>query len=322
MRLKLPGRVLAFALAAAFAGLALACGGSKDNTSTNTNTANANTITTTTGTTATTASNTTTGGGATGSPGLLDITATEYSFTAPASVPGGLVKISFKNNGKQAHGAQLARLNPGVTQAQILTALQDQANPAGVLSLLTTTGGVNTLPAGASQEAYDNLDPGSYLIVSFGGEDQPDFMQGMIKTLTVGTAGIAPAAPPSNTTKVTLADYNFLGVDSLKAGQATTLQVVNGGPQTHELAIFKLAAGFTADQFKALIASNEEPPAGSGPPPFSEAGGLGALANGATGYATVNLAAGNYVFVCFIPDKANGGAPHAALGMVKGVTVQ
>src|SRR5262249_1626998 len=158
-------------------------------------TSNANTITTSSGTTATTATNATTSGAA-GSPGLLNISGKEYSFTAPDSVPGGLVHVTFKNDGKEPHGAQLAKLNAGVTQAQSVTALNDENNPAGVLSLLTATGGVNTIAGGKSQDSWDNLDPGNYLIISFGGEDQPDFAQGMIKPLTVGTAGVAAASAP------------------------------------------------------------------------------------------------------------------------------
>ena len=66
-----------------------------------------------------------------------------------------------------------------------------------------------------------------------------------------------------------------------------------------------------------LFAAFERP----GPPPvgIKFSGGVGGLFAGGSGLATVNLAPGNYVMVCFIPDDQ--GVPHAAGGMVKSLTV-
>ena len=116
--------------------------------------------------------------------------------------------------------------------------------------------------------------------------------------------------------ETTASDFNFLGLDNLGTGK-TTIQMTNAGPQPHELTILKLENGYTADQLKADIAS-ETGPAG---PPITDAGGIGALTKGLKGYVTVDLAAGDYALVCFVPD-ATTGAPHAALGMVKGITVK
>jgi plastocyanin len=35
----------------------------------------------------------------------------------------------------------------------------------------------------------------------------------------------------------------------------------------------------------------------------------------------VDLPAGNYAFICFVPDPTSG-APHAALGMIGALTVE
>src|SRR5205085_5570583 len=101
-------------------------------------------------------------------------------------------------------------------------------------------------------EAWANLTPGSYTVLSFGSADEnspPDFVQGMIRPFTVKTGTAPEAAPPKTAGKVILADYNFLGPDSLSAG-ATTLEVNNGGPQTHEMYVVKLNNGVTVDQLK------------------------------------------------------------------------
>ena len=80
-----------------------------------------------------------------------------------------------------------------------------------------------------------------------------------------------------------------------------------------------LKNGVTVDQLKAVIASPGGPP--PGPPPFDDVGGLGAQNANGKGYIQTNLPAGSYAFLCFVPD-ATTGKPHAALGMVRALTVK
>ena len=56
-------------------------------------------------------------------------------------------------------------------------------------------------------------------------------------------------------------------------------------------------------------------------PPVTAAGGMGPLSTGATGFTTLDLAPGNYMIICFVPDSTDG-KPHAIHGMVREVTVQ
>src|SRR5918998_659791 len=65
----------------------------------------------------------------------LEMVAKDYSFTAPAQVAGGWVTIAFENQGREAHHAQLMRLNDGVTLNQFQATMHD--NPPAVLSLVT-----------------------------------------------------------------------------------------------------------------------------------------------------------------------------------------
>lgn len=48
---------------------------------------------------------------------------------------------------------------------------------------------------------------------------------------------------------------------------------------------------------------------------------MGPLGLNASGFTTLDLEPGNYMFVCFVPDAADG-TPHAAKGMIKAFTVQ
>jgi hypothetical protein len=55
-------------------------------------------------------------------------------------------------------------------------------------------------------------------------------------------------------------------------------------------------------------------------PPFTEIGGMQALASGLAGWLVLDLEPGEYVAVCFVPTAE--GVPHLMLGMIQGFTVQ
>jgi hypothetical protein len=59
----------------------------------------------------------------------------------------------------------------------------------------------------------------------------------------------------------------------------------------------------------------------AGLPPFGDAGGMGALNPGLSGWVKLNLTSGNYVALCFVPDRTTG-TPHFALGMITSFSVQ
>jgi len=56
-------------------------------------------------------------------------------------------------------------------------------------------------------------------------------------------------------------------------------------------------------------------------PPFEAAGGTAALGAGQTGWMDLNLPAGDYVTLCFVPDPATGKA-HAEMGMMTPFSVK
>jgi len=61
------------------------------------------------------------------------------------------------------------------------------------------------------------------------------------------------------------------------------------------------------------------PPGAPNPPGIESAGGVGTIAPGSSSAATVDLDAGNYMMLCFIPNAE--GIPHVALGMALPLTV-
>jgi hypothetical protein len=261
-------------------------------------------------------------GASSGAAATLAVTAKEYAFDLPASVPAGVTAITMTNAGKEEHQAQLVKINAGKTMADLLTALQNP-DPSAALSLVTLSGGPNGVEPGASGTATVALEPGAYAFVCFiqSPDGTPHVAKGMIAPLEVtGTATTTDL--PAGDASLTLKDFSF-DLDSLAAGKHT-VTVKNDGPQPHEATIVKLNDGVTVDTIRGMLAASPAPSgsaATSGPPPWTDVGGLTGIAPGTTANMDVDLPAGNYAFICFIPDPATGKA-HFELGMFGPLNVQ
>ncbi len=258
--------------------------------------------------------------------------ASEYSFASPDSFAGGLVQVKLNNTGKEAHHAQLVRLNEGVTMAQFQQALQEAAaagfqGPAmgKVFAAVTFQGGPAPTAPGKSSEVALNLSEGSYAMLCFLPDPQgvPHIAKGMIKPFIVTAAPATQPATPKAAGAVELNDFAFTAIPSdLKAGKHTWA-VTNKGKEIHEMSMIKLS--IPAAQVQQILsapppAPGSAPPAG--PPPFEDAGGIQAFTPGLTGWAMVELEKGEYALVCFVPSPANQGKPHVALGMFRSFTVE
>ena len=110
-------------------------------------------------------------------------------------------------------------------------------------------------------------------------------------------------------------DYGFSGPDRLPAG-LTTVRIVNVGQDLHHVQFLKLLQGKSAADFRAAIAENPNRLPGW----VQYAGGPNAHLPGSQASATLHLKEGDYVLMCWIPDK--NGVPHVALGMQKALFVR
>lgn len=247
----------------------------------------------------------------------LAIHGKDFAFDAPASIPAGPTKVTLTNAGKEEHQAQIARIADGKTFADLTAALQGPDESAA-LALVTLNGGPTGVLPGASGSTTVDLTPGQYAFLCFvaGADGVPHLAKGMIAQMEV-TEPASTTEVPTGDTAVTLQDFAFVGLDTLSAG-AHTITVTNDGPQPHEATIVKLADGVSAQQLLAAFVAGEAP---AGPPPFTGAGGIAGISPGSTATVDVDLPAGDYAFICFVPDPATG-MPHAALGMVGALTVQ
>lgn len=271
-----------------------------------------------------------------GGPKAPEVTlgAADYSFTFPDSLAGGLVGVRFTNNGKEDHHAQFLRLNDGVTQQQFQATFQGALQAAAtegeaalfrIFEVATLDGGPPTIAPGKAVEVVMALPQGQYVIVCFvpGADGIPHIAKGMIKPLTVTAAPAEQPSPPSVAGTVDLVDFAFATFPTeIKVGK-TEVGVTNKGKEPHEMTVVRLK-GISVTQLLEILGgppptSGATPP---GPPPFEFAGGFQAMMPGQTGWTILDLTAGDYAAICFIPSPANAFKPHFALGMARAFTVK
>jgi hypothetical protein len=256
-------------------------------------------------------------GGSPGAAGELEIAASEYAFETAASVPAGPVSIRLTNEGEEEHQAQIARVAEGRTFEDVVGALSNP-DPSGAFEILTFVGGPTGVMPGEEQVVASVLEPGLHVLVCFvaAPDGVPHLAKGMIAQLDV-TEPAQTGSLPAGDAELTLQDFAFVGLDSLPTGEQV-VTVTNNGPQPHEATVVRLTEGVSVDDIRGMLTASPPP---SGPPPWTPAGGIAAIAPESEATMTLDLEAGDYALVCFVPDPASGKA-HLELGMIGGLTVQ
>lgn len=254
----------------------------------------------------------------TAGPNVVTITATDYAFGAPDSIPAGLTTLRLVNQGKELHHASLIRLKEGKTiadfQAGLQAAMQSHTPPPPWISF---AGGPNAVTPGDTGLTTETLEPGSYVFVCWipTADGTPHIMKGMMHGMVV-TAARGPAAPePAADLSIKLTDYDFALSAPLQPG-THTIRVENGGAQPHETVITALAPGKSLQDFIAWEKGGEKGPLPTG----KWLGGVVGLDVGGHAEFTATFAAGNYLLLCFWPD-AKDGKPHIVHGMARQISV-
>ncbi|HMH84025.1 MAG TPA: hypothetical protein VK531_14245 [Gemmatimonadales bacterium] len=251
-------------------------------------------------------------------PSVVTITATDYAFGMPDTIPAGLTTFRLVNHGKELHHASLVRLGEGKSaadfQAGLAAAMTSHAPPP---SWVTFAGGPNTVTTGDSGTATQTLEPGSYLVVCWipTADGTPHIMKGMLHPVVVSAAATPAAAAPPADLSIKLTDYDFELSQPLTAGKHV-VRVQNTGAQAHEVVIAALAPGKTLRDFIAWEQGGEKGPLPTG----RWLGGVSTLDAGGHAQFTTTFAPGSYLLLCFWPD-AKDGKPHIMHGMAKQITV-
>ena len=246
---------------------------------------------------------------------VVNVTATDFAFEAPAEIPAGLTTFRLVNRGRTLHHVQIVKLDAGKTISDFFAAMQAGGPPP---AWVHEVGGPNAPdPMGGQANATLEMTPGDYLLLCFvdipGGV--PHVMKGMVKPLKVTAARpVAAVRAPAADVTMTLDDYKFTLSRPLRAG-TQTIRVENAARQPHEVELVRLAPGKTAQDLMAWMRDQQ------GPPPASAIGGVAGLKSGGWTTFEANLQPGDYVLICFVPD-ASDGRPHFMHGMMQTIRVE
>jgi uncharacterized cupredoxin-like copper-binding protein len=245
---------------------------------------------------------------------VVKITATDYAFGAPDTIPSGLTEVRMENRGREPHQAVVVGAQQK-TFAEMEAALMKEGP---IPEWLSFPGGAGVVGGGDSSIVTVNLTPGNYLLVCLipSPDGTPHVAKGMVRRLvvTAAPAGAAAAAEPASDITVTLSDYAFALSTPITAG-THTIRIENSGPQLHELTVERLLPGKTLADWQKWAAGGQR-----GTPPTEAVGGFAGPDKGTVGWVTLTFRPGNYLFTCYVPD-AKDGKPHIAHGMVQQITV-
>jgi hypothetical protein len=246
-------------------------------------------------------------------PPTVTITASDFAFEAPDTIPSGVVTVRLVNRGPSLHHVQFLRLGEGKTLDSLLAALRHPGPPP---AWVTEVPGPNPPAPNASAELTVRLAAGNYAIACFvpDAHGVPHLAMGMVRPVVVAARAGAAVPEPTADVQVDLSDYAFALSKDLTAGRHT-LKIVNTGPQPHEMLIARLDPGATAQQLVHYVLGGMQ-----GRPPALPLGGASGMGTGDHAYFSLDFTPGDYALICFLPD-AKDGKEHAIHGMVRQIHV-
>ena len=238
----------------------------------------------------------------------VTISARDFSFEMPDSLPSGWVALTLRNDGKFNHHGLAMRLKDGATLEQLLAAVgQEGAQPPADKSFF-----IPDTDSGQQNQATVELAPGNWVLLSVArgnpADPTPDFAKGSVKAFTVTEAGSGSAPPVADAT-LSIGKDNYT-IPELSAG-THTLKIANasGSPDGWAF-IIKLGndtkAADILPAFNALFGGQ----APAKMPNFRPVGGLMGYNLGSSFYTTLNLEPGNYAVIASVGAQ---GFPYTGL---------
>ena len=252
-------------------------------------------------------------------PTAVSLTATDYAFEAPDTIPAGFSTFRLVNNSEQHHMAQLIKLHGGRTLDDFLQAYGEAFRTAGPRpEWAKRLGGPGVAEPHGESNATQYLEAGSYAwicLVNPPPDRIPHVMKGMAHPFVVQASGATAAAPtaPQAGFVIRLVDYGFIMSGAPVTAGRHTIRVENLGAQPHEVGLLKLAPGKTMAELEAWLKDLQ------GPPPATSVGGVSSLAATTEAYFEADLTVGDYVLFCLV--TAPDGRTHAAHGMIQHIRI-
>lgn len=143
--------------------------------------------------------------------------ATEYQFSVPPDVRGGVVTMRFTNTGSLPHEFAFGRLDPGRGREDVRQVLEPGQGPPG---LMKDVAGVPALSPGRSVTVTRTLEPATFVFLCFfpSPDGTPHAQLGMYTTFQI--AGDTGEAPPRADLAIS-AGRRGLSVPEITAGEHT-----------------------------------------------------------------------------------------------------
>lgn len=269
---------------------------------------------------------------ATTTPTLVSVSATEFVFQAPDTVPGGWINFRMANHGEEVHYGHIVQLDSGKTVREMVDAYAEAIRKSGPRpKWVKRFGGPGGIAPGDSSSVTQYLEPGNYVWICpvEDSRGHPHFAKGEFKPFVVHAAGPVlanRAAAPKADLVVRLKDYSFEMDPPFRAGHHA-IRVENAGVQPHDLVLMKLAPGKTVEDVRTWL--NPERPrradASAEPAPPLESlgtvtGGIASIAPGIEVFFETDFTAGEYVLVCM--TTAPDGRSHIEHGMIQQISIR
>jgi hypothetical protein len=244
----------------------------------------------------------------------------DYSIAFPSEIKGGAVQLTLDNSANKApHEAQIVQIGAGHTYAEAKPIL-DTERPEKIPEWIRGYGGVNVVNPGETGTATVKLDEGHYVVrdEADNGAKEPPATEFTVNdtndadlpdtdaTVTAATTG---SSDPAH-------EYEWK-TDGLKAGENTITFDSQGKEALHIIAAAPIKGNASIDDVVKDLQSN-------GPPKsidFEHAQQTAVLDGDKKEVTQLNLQAGRYAFICFLPDRDEPNKPHYQQGLLKEVTV-
>ena len=245
---------------------------------------------------------------------VVNIIGTDEGIQLPpvpeGGVPAGLYTFQVTNNQTEGEFAGIiARITDGVTMEQFMEAAAAE-DPMGAIAMVSLSGGLPLQP-GESTSYILRLVPGNYIVVNFADEGPPSDAA----TFTVVEGDMTNEVEPNADVNLAMVDFAFAIPGFMPAGEQVW-HLENVGDQWHETVIMPLPEGLASvSDVRELMASGSEPDV---QPAFFWA----PMSPGGEAWVTIDLAPGNYVVLCFLPDLNGDFSPHMQHGMIQVFTVE
>ena len=166
------------------------------------------------------------------------IIATDSGFEAPGGLAAGMRHVIFENRGSNIHEAMFVKLAGGMTPDDYQAGVKKgESFPKGALDY---SGPGSTSP-GRTAEMWLKVDPGNYVLICW---NHPKTVK--LHPFTVEDVGAPDDNPPKEDVVIRLRDYRFELSRPLRQGMQV-IRVETPGPSMHELDLFRLHDGQTAE---------------------------------------------------------------------------